>query len=95
MYSQDLRDAPNIPPYTGTESTMSSVDAYPYYCGMDFGKMEAEERRFEEMRREERREQAIAWLREQRAIYIDTRRCPNLIKGFSTYKRTRARRRVR
>ena len=63
-------------------------------CGMDFD-TDAEERVFEEMRREERREQAIAWLREQRAIYIDKRRCPNLIQGFYTYKRTRARRRIR
>jgi len=63
------------------------------YCGMDFGDIDAAERRLEEMRRAERRKQAFAWLREQRAIFIDKRRCP--IQGFHTYKRTRARRRVR
>lgn len=81
-----------------TPDTQSDVTEFTF-CGMDFCDKDAEERVFEAMRREEwreeRREQAIAWLREQRAIYIDTRRCPNIVKGFSTYKRTRARRRVR
>ena len=79
MYSQVSQDAPDI---------QSDIIEYTL-CGMDFCDAEAAERRAE------LREQAIAWLREQRAIYIDTRRRPNLIKGFSTYKRTRERRRVR
>ena len=83
MYSQVSQDAPDI---------QSDIMEYTL-CGMDFGNMEAEERRLEEMRREERREQAIAWLREQKTSYIDTRRCPNRTKGSYTYKRPRARRR--
>jgi len=55
------------------------------FCGMDFCDRSEEEARLEQMRREEWREQAIAWLREQRAIYIEKRRCPNIIQGFSTY----------
>ena len=85
MNERVLQDAPDI---------QSDITEFTF-CGMDFCDKDAEERVFEAMRREERREQAIAWLREQRAIYIDTRRCPNIVKGFSTYKRTRARRRVR
>jgi hypothetical protein len=84
MNQQDSHDAP--------DHLADSIEFT--LCGLDFD-VNAEERYYAAMRREERREQAIAWLREQRAIYLDKRRLPNLIKGFSTYKRTRARRRIR
>ena len=83
----DPHDDEPCPPVTAT-ATFSLV-------GIDYGKVEDEERAFRRFADEERREQAIAWLRQQKRIYLDQRRFPFANFRFSSYKRTRARRRVR
>ena len=42
-----------------------------------------------------RREKAFEWLRNTKRIFVEQRRLPFATMHFSSYKRTRARRRVR
>lgn len=64
-------------------------------CGIDFGKVDEEEREFRRFADKERREKAIEWLRNTKRIFVEQRRLPFATTRFSSYKRTRARRRVR
>lgn len=80
-------DGEPCPPVTAT-ATFSLV-------GIDYGKVEDEERAFRALQREERREKAIEWLRNTKRIFVEQRRLPFAAMHFSSYKRTRARRRVR
>lgn len=64
-------------------------------CGIDYGKVEDEERAFRAQERDERTKRAVEWLRNAKRIFIEQRRLPFAAMHFSSYKRTRARRRVR
>ena len=75
------------PPVTAT-ATFSFV-------GIDYGKVEDEERAFRRFEQDERREKAFEWLRNTKRIFVEQRRLPFATMHFSSYKRTRARRRVR
>lgn len=71
-------------------------DALEYSLhGIDYGKVEDEERAFRAQEREERTERAVEWLRNAKRIFIEQRRLPFATMRFSPYKRTRARRRTR
>ena len=83
----DLHDDEPCPPVTAT-ATFSLV-------GIDYGKVENEERAFRALQLEERREKAIEWLRNTKRIFVEQGRLPFATTRFDSYKRTRARRRVR
>jgi hypothetical protein len=52
-------------------------DALEYtLCGIDYGKVEEEEREFRARRRDERKERAFEWLRNAKAIFIEQSRLP-------------------
>lgn len=71
------------------ERESSATTCFVVHC--DGLKMSDEEADWERMRKERLRENAIEWLRHADKIYI-----PKNFQGlFYTYKRTRARRRVR
>ena len=80
-------DGEPCPPVTAT-ATFSLV-------GIDYGKVEDEERAFRALQLEERKEKAFEWLRNTKRIFVEQRRLPFATMRFSSYKRTRARRRVR
>lgn len=63
--------------------------------GIDYGKVEDEELTFRRFEQDERMEKAFEWLRNTKRIFVEQRRLPFATMHFSSYKRTRARRRVR
>ena len=81
----------------GGDETCPPVTATATYSlvGIDYGKVEDEERAFRRFEQDERREKAIEWLRNTKRIFVEQRRLPFAAMHFSSYKRTRARRRVR